>query len=114
MKAFWTKQAAFTELSARTKRFHSVSSTMTARRKSSIPKAAGGYIVSPYAILWNDGNCYLYAYEEEKERFSLSALTAWRYPAFALPRVGKDEYKEKDLTARRRKFSICSPGKNVW
>lgn len=33
-------------------------------------KSGGRYIVSPYAILWNDGSCYLYAYEEEKARFS--------------------------------------------
>mgnify|MGYP000148040934 CR=1 FL=1 len=57
------------------------------------------------AILWNDGNCYLYAYEEEKARFSHFRIDRMEdIRLLALPRVGKDEYKEKDLTARQPKI----------
>ena len=61
--------------------------------------------MSPYAILWNDGNCYLYAYEEEKARFSHFRIDRMEdIRLLSLPRVGKDEYKEKDLTARQPKI----------
>ena len=74
-------------------------------KKKQYSKCGGRYIVSPYAILWNDGNCYLYAYEEEKERFSHFRIDRMEdIRLLALPRVGKDEYKEKDLTTRQPKI----------
>ena len=74
-------------------------------KKKQYSKSGGRYIVSPYAILWNDGNCYLYAYEEEKARFSHFRIDRMEdIRPLALPRVGKDEYKEKGLTARQPKI----------
>lgn len=65
-------------------------------KKKQYSKSGGRYIVSPYAILWNDGSCYLYAYEEEKARFSHFRIDRMEdIRLLALPRVGKDEYKEK-------------------
>ena len=46
--------------------FHYAPATDDHRRYS---KHGGQYIVSPYALLWNNGNYYLYAYDSEKEKF---------------------------------------------
>ena len=74
-------------------------------KKKQYSKSGGRYIVSPYAILWNDGNCYLYAYEEEKARFSHFRIDRMEdIRLLALPRAGNDAYKEKDLTARQPKI----------
>lgn len=35
------------------------------------------YMVSPFALLWNDGNYYLFAYVSEKKSFGISVWIEW-------------------------------------
>lgn len=60
-------------------------------------------IVSPYALYWNGGNLYLYAYDSKKFRY----YRVDRMERITLPltegREGKDLYKEKDLTSKKAK-----------
>ena len=59
--------------------------------------------VSPYALLWNNGNYYLYAYDGKKFRYY--RVDRMERISFPLPqkREGKEEYKEKDITSREAK-----------
>ncbi len=68
------------------------------------------YVVSPYALLWNDGNYYLYAYVAERERFQHFRVDRMER-IFMVPedREGKEAFKTKDLTARQTKvFNMFS------
>lgn len=60
-------------------------------------------VVSPYALLWNNGNYYLYAYDGKKFRY----YRVDRMESITLPlvqkREGKDLFKEKDITTQRAK-----------
>ena len=61
------------------------------------------YIVSPYALLWNNGNYYLYAFDGKKFRyFRVDRMERISYPLLQ-KREGKEIYKEKDITNQKAK-----------
>lgn len=68
--------------------------------------------VSPFALYWNNGNFYLYAYDGKKFRFyRVDRMDGITEP---LPdrREGHDLFKEKDLTRQQAKvFDMYSTGK---
>ena len=69
------------------------------------------YIVSPYALLWNNGNYYLYAYDGKKFRY---------FRVDRMERIGKlllqrreanELFKEKDITHQKAKVFDMYGGK---
>ena len=69
----------------------------------SYSKNGSQYIVSPYALLWNNGNYYLYAYDGKKFRYF--RVDRMERISFPLPqkREGKDKYEEKNITSQKAK-----------
>ena len=69
------------------------------------------YIVSPYALLWNNGNYYLYAYDGKKFRYF--RVDRMERISFPLPqkREGKEAYKEKNITSQKAKVFDMYGGK---
>jgi len=82
--------------------FHYSPATGNEKRYS---KSGNQYIVSPYALLWNNGNYYLYAYDSEKQKFRYFRVDRMERISQPLPyhREGKAEYKEKDITSQKAK-----------
>ena len=70
-------------------------------------KSGERIIVSPYALMWNDGNYYLYAYDGKKFRtYRVDRMEGISRPLLD-KREGKDEYDKKNLTDQRAKvFSM--------
>ena len=69
----------------------------------SYSKNSTQYIVSPYALLWNNGNYYLYAFDGKKFRyFRVDRMERISYPLLQ-KREGKEIYKEKDITNQKAK-----------
>ncbi len=66
-------------------------------------KDGNQYIVSPYALLWSNGNYYLYAYDGEQLRY----FRVDRMERITLPlpakREGKEAYQEKDVASQNVK-----------
>ena len=60
-------------------------------------------IVSPYALLWNNGNYYLYAYDGKKFRYYRVDRMERISQPLAMPREGRELYKEKDITSQKAK-----------
>ena len=60
-------------------------------------------IVSPYALLWNNGNYYLYAYDGKKFRYYRVDRMERISQPLAIPRDGKALYREKDVTVQKAK-----------
>lgn len=60
-------------------------------------------IVSPYALLWNNGNYYLYAYDGNKFRYYRVDRMERISNPLVMARDGKQLYKEKDLTRQEAK-----------
>ena len=59
--------------------------------------------VSPYALMWNDGNYYLYAYDGKKFRtYRVDRMEGISHPLLD-KREGKDEYDKKNLTDQKAK-----------
>ena len=69
------------------------------------------HIVSPYALLWNNGNYYLYAYDGNKFRYY--RVDRMERISFPLPqkREGKEAYKEKNITSQKAKVFDMYGGK---
>lgn len=89
--------------------FHYTPATGNEKRYS---KQGNEYIVSPYALLWNNGNYYLYAYDGKKFRY----FRVDRMESISLPmpahREGKNLYHERDLTRQKAKvFDMYSAPK---
>lgn len=63
------------------------------------------YIVSPYALLWNNGNYYLYAYDSEKRKFRYFRVDRMENIGHPLPyrRDGREAYQEKNITHQKAK-----------
>lgn len=82
--------------------FHYAPSSSDRRKYS---KSGAKYTVSPFALVWNNGNYYLYAYDSEKKKFRYFRVDRMENISNPLPikRDGKEEYKEKNLTARKAK-----------
>lgn len=60
-------------------------------------------IVSPYALLWNNGNYYLYAYDRKKFRYyRVDRMERISFPLLQ-KREGKGAYQEKNITGQKAK-----------
>lgn len=81
-------------------------------REKKYSKKGDPYIVSPYALYWDNGNYYLYAYLADKDRFQYFRID--RMEKITLPlqlkREGKEKYKSEPFTKSRKAktFSIFS------
>lgn len=62
-------------------------------------KSGGRYIVSPYALLWSDGNYYLYAFTDKNvfRTFRVDRMENISHPLLE-ERDGEEEYREESLT----------------
>lgn len=76
-------------------------------------KSGNQYIVSPYALLWNNGNYYLYAYDSEKQKFRYFRVDRMERISHPLPyhREGKEKYRAKDITTQKAKVFDMYGGK---
>lgn len=76
-------------------------------------KNGSSYIVSPYALYWNNGNYYLYAYVSEKKHFRFFRID--RMERISEPligrREGKEEFKAKNLINSKAKVFDMYSGK---
>ena len=69
----------------------------------SYSKDGSKLIVSPYALLWNNGNYYLYAYDGKKFRYyRVDRMEAISHPLIQ-KREGKELFREKDITSQAAK-----------
>ena len=70
-------------------------------------KSGERIIVSPYALMWNDGNYYLYAYDGKKFRtYRVDRMEGISRPLLE-KRDGGDEYDKRNLTDQKAKvFSM--------
>ena len=68
-------------------------------------------IVSPYALLWNNGNYYLYAYDGKKFRYYRVDRMERISQPLAFAREGKELYREKDMTHQKAKVYDMFGGK---
>ena len=68
-------------------------------------------IVSPYALLWNNGNYYLYAYDGRMFRYY--RVDRMERISFPLPqkREGKEKFREKNITTQKAKVFDMYGGK---
>ena len=67
--------------------------------------------VSPYALLWNNGNYYLYAYDGKKFRYyRVDRMESIGRPLLQ-KREGKDLFREKDITHQKAKVFDMYGGK---
>lgn len=81
-------------------------------KKKKYSKNGEQYIVSPFALLWNDGYYYLYAYSSEKNDFRHYRIDRMeRIRIINEPREGKEEFRKKDLTSRQTKIFNMFSGK---
>lgn len=67
-------------------------------------KSGGMYIVSPYALLWDNGNYYLYAYTDKGKfrTFRIDRMESISRP-LAEERDGEKEFKASQITSREYK-----------
>lgn len=67
--------------------------------------------VSPYALLWNNGNYYLYAYDGKKFRYyRVDRMERISFPLLQ-KREGKEAYQEKNITGQKAKVFDMYGGK---
>ena len=82
--------------------FHYTPSKDNPKRYS---KSGDNYIVSPYALLWDNGNYYLYAYHNEKKAFRtfrVDRMERISNPLLA-ERDGEKEFKADQITSKEYK-----------
>lgn len=61
------------------------------------------YIVSPFALYWNNGNYYLYAYVSDKKEFRFFRIDRMESIQLkSIQRDGKDEFASSDLQGNRQ------------
>jgi len=77
-------------------------------------KSGNRYIVSPYAMLWDSGNYYLYAYTEKGvfRTFRIDRMEAISNPLLA-ERDGLDDFNAEALTAKEYKVFQMFHGEQV-
>ena len=69
-------------------------------------------IVSPFALYWNGGNLYLYAYDGEIFRFYRADRMEAITKPIPMEREGKDLFSKRDLTRQKVKvFDMFETGK---
>ena len=74
------------------------------------------YKVSPFALYWNNGNYYLYAYVSEKERFQFFRIDRMESIQLASgKREGHELFSDKTLKSKRKAkvFDMYSTGNEV-
>ena len=83
-------------------------------KPKSYSKSGEQVIVSPFALYWNNGNYYLYAYDGKKFRFyRVDRMEGITHPR-AEKREGKDLFKAKALIQQQAKvFDMYSTG-NIY
>lgn len=87
----------------------------TPQKEKQYSKNGNPYIVSPFALLWNDGYYYLYAYSSEKKDFLHFRIDRMeRISVLTAKRDGKEEFKKKDLNARQTKIFNMYGGKKEY
>lgn len=71
-------------------------------KEKTYSKSGKGYVVSPFALVWNNGNYYLYAYVSEHSRFQYFRVDRMERIALLAgqQRQGKEAYQERDLTKK--------------
>lgn len=65
-------------------------------------KAGNRVVVSPFALLWDNGNYYMYGYNSDSKKFMTYRVD--RMDAIKLDELGREgieEYKQKDITSRK-------------
>ena len=76
---------------------------LTPSKQKSYSKGGERYEVSPFALYWNGGNLYLYAYDGEMFRyFRVDRMERITVP-LPFPREGKDLFNAKNLTRQKAK-----------
>lgn len=72
--------------------------------KKRYSKKGSPYIVSPFALYWNEGNYYLYAYLSDKEEFRYFRIDRMEYIQLPLQlrREGVDRFKATTFTNKRK------------
>lgn len=85
----------------------------TPRKQQQFSKKGDLYVVSPFAMLWSDGNYYLYAYVDEKQGFRHFRVDRMeQISPTGSKREGKTAFHKVDLNARQTKvFNMFSTGK---
>lgn len=68
-------------------------------------KGGENFVVSPYALHWENGNYYLYAYVNDEDKFRSFRIDRMDRISSPLPvgRLGIEKYKKEDLTRRNVK-----------
>lgn len=83
----------------------------TPSKERNYTKDGEQFIVSPYALYWNNGNYYLYAYDGKRFRyFRVDRMERITLPLLE-PREGKEEFQEKNLTHQKAKVFDMYGGK---
>lgn len=84
--------------------------TYTVEKEKSYRKNGGFYEASPYALIWNDNNYYLLAFENGKmKHFRVDKMDSIK--PLDEDREGKDEFKALDLSERSSKVFAMYSGK---
>lgn len=85
--------------------FHYFHYTPNASHPKTYSKSGNLYIVSPYALLWDSGYYYLYAYLTEEQRFRTFRIDRMERITNPLPdkRDGEKEFKAEQITSREYK-----------
>ena len=85
----------------------------TPRKQQQFSKKGDMLVVSPFAMLWSDGNYYLYAYVDEKQGFRHFRVDRMeQISRTESKREGKTAFHKVDLNARQTKvFNMFSTGK---
>ena len=84
---------------------------LTPEKKKSYSKDGGQNIVSPYALYWNGGNLYLYAYDGKQFRYYRVDRMEGISKPLPDPREGKEKYNAKELINQKAKMFQMVKGK---
>lgn len=79
--------------------------TIDKSKPKNYSKNGDSYSVSPFALLWNNGNYYLYAYVSERKQFRVFRVDRMERISVLLdePREGKEEFNKKEVSPQKAK-----------
>ena len=85
----------------------------TANGTKTYSKKGAQYIVSPYALLWNNGNYYLYAFDGGSKKFRYFRVDRMERISepMIVPREGKEEFGERNILNQKAKVFDMYGGK---
>jgi len=81
------------------------------RNTKTYSRSGAKYVVSPYALIWNNGNYYLYAYDGVKFRYFRVDRMEHISDPLADKREGRELFKAKDITTQKVKVFDMYGGK---